>query len=210
MQLFKTTKNHSSYWFNRKIDWNESYLKTWDHPHRFLISSILKGLNFLSLIEIGCGAGANLKNILQTIPGKQVGGIDINPDAIDLCNKTFKGAMFKVGSADDIMMSDDSTDVVLSDMCLIYVSPKDIGKYLKEIKRITRKYIVLCEFHSNSWWNRLALKINSGYNAYNWQKLLPKYGFYDIFIKKIPEEAWPGGNPQKTFGYIVVAKVLKK
>ena len=209
MNIFKTTEDHKKFWEGRKINWDDSYLKTWDHPHRFMISDILSRLNWISLVEVGCGGGANLKNIVSRLPGKQIGGIDINPEAIELCNNTFKGGMFKVGSGEDIMLSDNSTDVVLSDMALIYVGPRKINKYINEIKRIGRKYALFCEFHSGSWWNRLALRFNSGYNAYNYRKLLSKHGFYDIMVEKIPEKAWPGGNPQKTFGFIIVAKIPK-
>ena len=80
---------------------------------------------------------------------------------------------------------------------------------IKEIKRLARNYVLLCEFHSKSWYNRASLKINSGYNAYNWVKLLKKHGFRDIATHKISEKDWPGGNPQKTFGYLILAKVPK-
>jgi len=209
MRLFNTTNKWKKYWEDRKIDWKESY-QNWDHPHRFLITEVLRPLVWISLIEIGVGGGANLMNILRKLPGKQVGGVDISQDAIDLCNKTFKGGVFKVGSADDMMMSDKATDVLLSDMCLIYVDPFKIDKYIKEIKRVTRKYVVLCEFHSDSLWNRTALRINSGYNAYDYKKLLKKHGFYDIISMKVSEKYWPGGSPQKEFAYIILATVPKR
>ena len=171
---------------------------------------MLRNFSWLSLIEVGCGSGANLVNIVKHFPGRQLGGVDVNPDAIQLAQDTLKNALLKVGSGDDIMLSDNSTDVVLSDMCLIYVGPRKIKKYLEEMKRIARNYIVLCEFHSTSWWNRLALKINLGYNAYNYDKLLEKLGFYDIQMYKLKEEDWPDGNPQKTFAYIIMARVPKR
>jgi len=208
MNLLKTTETHKRYWKNRKINWAESY-QNWEHPHRFLITAILKSLTWLSLIEVGCGGGANLMNILREIPGRQVGGVDVNPDAIDLCNKTFKGGVFKVNSADDIMLSDKSTDVVLSDAVLIYVNPHDIRRYIRELKRIGRKYLVLCEFNSTSLWNRWALKINSGYNAYPWKRLLESEGFYDVVLFKIPKEVW-SGTPWEEFGYLVVATIPKR
>jgi len=206
----KTTNQHKKYWKDRKIDWKTSYLDTWNHPHRKLIIAALRGFHWVSLMEVGVGGGANLYNILKNFKGKQIGGIDVNKDAIELAQKTFNGGLFKVNSADDIMLSDNSTDVMLSDMTLIYVSPLQIMSYLKEIKRVARNYIVLCEFHSDSWWNRLALKINTGYNAHNYRKLLTKLGFYDIFTYKLKEEDWPGGNPQKTFAYLIIAKVPKR
>ena len=211
MKFFRTTETHKRYWKNRK-DWLNGYTSKEAilHPHRRVIVEILKSFHWLSLIEIGCGPGPNLVTIVKNLPGRQVGGVDISADAIAKAQEIFVGGHFQVGSADDIMMSDKSTDTVLSDMCLIYVSPGKIDKYLKEIKRIARNYVVLCEFHSTSWWNRLALKMNSGYYAHNYKKLLQKHGFCDIIKYKLTEEDWPGGDPQKTFGYIWVAKVPKR
>ena len=209
MWRIKTTEGHKRYWQNRQIDWTKDYTSTWSHPHRYMISAVLKTFSWFSLFEVGCGAGANLINIVKNFPNCQLGGVDISSEAIATGEKTLKGAVFKVGSGDDIMMSDDSADVILSDMCLIYVSPWDINRYLKEIKRVTRQHVILCEFHSESFWSRMKLRITSGYNAYNYRKLLQKHDFYDIMTYKIPLEAWPGGEPQKTFGYIIHAKVFK-
>lgn len=205
MKIFRKTKEHSEYWRTRVIDWKTSYLDTWNHPHRDYIVQFLKSISWLSLFEIGCGAGANLLKILKELPGRQLGGIDINPDAIELAQSTFKGGFFKVGSAEDIMMSDKSTDVVLSDMALIYVSRDKIDKYIEEIKRVARNYVLFCEFHSDSWLERLRIKATSGYSAYNYKKLLQKHGFYDIFIYKLPPEAWPGAKDQ--IRHLILAKL---
>jgi ubiquinone/menaquinone biosynthesis C-methylase UbiE len=205
--MLKFTAQHKNYWERRKIDWDASYLSgTLAHPHRNLILKVLESFQWQSLWEVGCGPGANLVRIVQAFPGKEVGGNDINKDAIDLAQKTFKNAIFGVNSGDDILMSDKACDVVLSDMMLIYVDPFKIKKYLNEFKRICRLRVVLVEFHSESWWERLKLRIRSGYNSYNYKKLLEQVGFYDIVMWKIPEEYWPGGNPQKDFAYIISAK----
>ena len=90
-------------------------------------------------------------------------------------------------------------------MTLIYVEPRKIDQYILELKRVARNRVILVEFHSTSFFNRLALRWNSGYNAYNYKLLLKKNGFYDVMMMKIPEESWPGGDPQKTFAYIIVA-----
>lgn len=212
MKLFKTTKGHKKYWLNRKIDWQKSYLsqEALDHPHRKLLVNILRGFQWISLIEIGCASGANLVNIVKSIPGKQVGGIDLCPEAIATAKKHFSENTFlHVNSGDDILMSDNGTDIVLSDMTLFYVGSRDIKKYVKEIKRISRSYVLLCELHTESWWERLLLKIGSGYTAHNWKKLLEKEDFYDIASYKLTDKDWPGGEPQKTYGYVFIAKVPK-
>lgn len=206
----KSTEKWKKYWTERKIDWKVSYLDTWNHPHRDLISLVLTEFQWTSLIEVGCGPGPNLINIVKHFKGKQVGGIDVSSSAIELAKQTFNGAFLKVGSVEDIMLSDNSTDVILSDMCLIYLSPSKIDTAIKEIKRVGRSHIIFCEFHSESLINRLRLRFTSGYYAHNYKKLLAKHGFDDIIIRKLPENSWPGGEPQKTFGYIITARIPKR
>lgn len=199
-----TTEQNKRYWEKRK-GWEE-YLNTADHPHRYFISHILKQLNWLSLIEIGCGSGPNLANIVKSIPNKQLGGVDINAEAIEICKRTFKGGHFKICSADNIMMTDKGTDIALSDMFLIYVGPFKIKRYLTELKRITRNNIVLVEYHSKSWWKRQYLRIFSGRHAYDYKKLLKEMGFYDVTLIKMPE--FEPDNEQE-FRYMIVAKSPK-
>lgn len=202
--MITTTKKHSKYWEDRKIDWKTSYFDTWDHPHRDLIVSVLKGMNWQSLWEVGVGGGANLMRIMKDIPDKQLGGSDVSPDAIEFLQQTFKGGMFQCEAGGNMMMSDNSVDITLTDMCLIYVDPRHIQKYLKEIYRITRNNIVLCEFHSESWWQRLKARIG-GYHVYNYKKELEKAGFYGIIVQHIPEKYWPGTDKNTQFRAIIVA-----
>jgi ubiquinone/menaquinone biosynthesis C-methylase UbiE len=204
---FKTTKKHTQYWQNRIMDWDKDYLSSWNHPHRQFLSILLTRFPWMSLLEVGCASGPNLLNIVKNFQGKQVGGIDISEDAIDLAKKTFQGAFLKVGSVEDIMMSDNSTDVVLSDMALIYVS--NPNKAIKEIKRVTRKYVLFSELHSESWYGRMRLRLTSGYHAHNYKKLLTKHGFYNLEFIKMTEKMWPGGNPQKDYGYFILGQKSK-
>lgn len=210
MKLLKSTKEWAKYWEARPINWEKEYLDNWDHPHRDLISAALSQFQWVSIFEVGCAAGANLKNIIAHFKGKQVGGCDVAPEAIAVAERSFQGGLFKVGSVLDIPISDKATDVVLADMCLIYIDPLNIKKALEEIRRVSRNYVVFCEFHHKSWWKRFQLRWNSGYNAYNYRKLLAKHGFYDIQLFKIPQEFWPGGDPQKTYGYIIKARVARR
>lgn len=205
----KTTNQHKKFWKERKIDWNTSYLATWDHPHRGLLTRVLSTFPWVSLWEVGCGPGANLVRITKEIPGRQLGGSDINPEAIALAEKTFKGGKFHVESSEDMLLSDGAVDVVLSDANLIYIGPTKIQKVLKEMVRIGRNNIVLCEFYSKSWWKRFLFRWKTGYNAYNYPEELKKAGCYDIQMFKIPKEFW-AGTPWEEWGYIITAKLPKK
>lgn len=210
MKLLQTSAKWTDWWKGRKIDWNTHYTATWTHPHRKAIVAHLARLPFLSLLEIGCGSGPNLIAIVKNLKGKQLAGVDINEDAIALAKKTFPNGMFKVGRADDVMMSDKSVDVVLTDMCLIYTDKGNIEKHLREIKRLARNFVVFCEFHSAKWMDRLKLKFKEGYSAYDYKKLLEKQGFYDIYFYKIKPEDWPTSDLQPKYAYIIIAKVPKR
>lgn len=205
-----TTSHWSKWWEKRQIDWNQAYLQTWNHPHRDAISYVLASFPWMSLLEIGCGPGPNLVKIISKFKGKQVGGIDVNPEAIKLAQETFQGGFFKVNSAEDIMMSDNSADVILSDMCLIYFGPKKIRKALSEIKRIGRSHVVLYEFHSTSIYDRIKLLLTSGNYAYDYKRLLEKHGFYDIQAFKMSKEAWPDSEKHNNFDHIIIARIPKR
>jgi ubiquinone/menaquinone biosynthesis C-methylase UbiE len=206
--MIKTTNQQKKFWKERSIDWKKDYQckEMIEHPHRRLITWILKSIQFHSLWEVGVGGGANLIRIAQDIPNKQLGGSDVNPEAIALLKETFTGGMFHVESGDDMMMSDNSLDVILTDMCLIYVDPRHIDKYLKEFYRVGRNYIVLVEFHSNSWWKRMKARLG-GYHVYDYRKRLERIGYYDIMVQKIPEEYWPGTDQNTEFRSIITARI---
>ena len=208
MKYFNSSQKWINWWKNRKIDWGKEYMNP-NHPHRELLAQTLKYLPWLSLIEVGCGAGANLVKITKTIPGRQVGGVDINPDAIAFAKTMFKNALLKVNSADNVILSDQSTDIILSDMYMIYITPNKIKKHMDEFKRLARNYVVFMELHSKNWWDRFVIKWKEGYNVYDWPKLLEKYGFYDVSIYKIPKEAWPESDLQQKYGHIIVARTPK-
>lgn len=212
------TNNRLKYWKERKIDWKQSYLygvdpvsqqPMWNHPHREIIVQFLKSFPWVSLWEVGCGAGANLVKIIREIPGRQLGGSDVNEDAIKVARETFVGGRFHVESVEDLMLSDKSADVFLSDATLIYIDPFKIKKAVHEIVRSARNKIIFCEFHSTNFLERWWLRLTTGYNAYNYRKLLEDEGCYDIRIIKIPEAYWQG-FPWNKWGYIITANVLQK
>src|SRR6266567_3153166 len=125
----KSTTGHKQYWRDRKIDWDKHYSATWNHPHRQLICWALESFRWVSLWEVGCGSGPNLIRILKEgFQGRQLGGSDINADAIALATSTFKGGKFHVEASDDMLLSDQAVDVMLSDAHLIYIGPFQIRK----------------------------------------------------------------------------------
>ena len=204
--IAKSTNYFRKYWKNRKIDWHEGYF-TPEHPHRQLIIDALKQFKFRSVLEVGCGAGANLYKIKQNFPNVDVGGLDWNAAAIEEAKVMLpRVAVLQVGEANDIFLSDRGADILLSDHCLIYLDSANVNKAIKEFKRIARNGIVLCEFHSANFFKRLLIKLTSGYNTYDYQKLLKKYGFYDIEITPLSVKDWPDTEKENGLRCIITAR----
>ncbi len=206
MGMLKSTKDHKKYWKNRKINWKESYFDTYNHPHRQMIINLLKRVSFGSILEVGCASGPNLYRISKEFPGVQVGGVDISKEAIETARVLLPPkAILQVDSADELFFSDKSSDIVLADACLIYLGPTRINKAINEMKRIARKQVILVEFHSENFLERLGIWSASGYFSYNYKKLLTKHGFHSIEMTKIPESVW--GYPWSSWGYVIKAEV---
>ncbi len=205
--LLKTTNWQRKYWKERKIDWQQAYF-TPDHPHRQLIISALKQFGFFkSVLELGCAAGANIYKIKQNFPHVDVGGIDWSADAIETAKKFLpRATVLQVGEAQDIYISSGGADIILTDMCLIYLSGKDFRKALREFKRVARVGLVLCEFHRESWFERLGVKILTGYNSYDYRKELTRAGFHQIEITPLTIQDWPDTEKEKGLRCIITAR----
>lgn len=201
-------KNHRKYWKNRKGDWKFHHLSTWNHPHRTLIVYALQSFPWFSLWEIGCGAGANLVKIVKELPNHQLGGSDINADMIEVAKETLVGGRFHVEDCTDLLLSDNSVDVTLSDATLMYIGPKEINKAIGELVRVSRTAIILFEYHSTNWFERLVFRLRTGYNIYNYQHLLEKHGCYDIQKFKIDKRIWDDKEWSR-YGHLLIAKVTK-
>lgn len=199
-------KNHEKYWRERKINWDDKYW-TPRHPHRILILREMLRIPFKSVFEIGCGAGANLANIYNVFKGAEVGGTDINPEAIAIAKKNLPYAKdLEVGTADDIFFSDKSIDMIITDAVLLYVSPRKIKKVFSEMARVARNGVILCEPYREKLWQRLKIWQSEGLHLHNYPKLLEQAGFYNISMTKITKEYWDD-SLWYNYGYIISARI---
>ena len=186
------------------MDWKTCYLDTWEHPHRQMIVDALREFDFESVLEVGCASGPNLFRIAREFPGVRLSGTDVNEQAISVARRYLTGDL-RIGTLARADFPDRCADVVLSDMVLIYV--ERIRETLARIRRLARKRVVFCEFHSERKWERAALKWATGYRAYDYPALLQAHGFRNIEVSKIPRELWPGGRTQRRFGHLIMANV---
>lgn len=82
-------------------------VRYWDYRDRVALSY----LTGESIIDVGCGEGITLGKVVHLSPGKQVVGIDSEPENIEIC--TQHGLPVRYGTVFDLPFSDNSVDCAL-------------------------------------------------------------------------------------------------
>lgn len=117
------------------------------------------------ILEVGCNVGAQLA-MLQKQGYRNLYGIEINVAAAASARRALPEANILVGSAFDLPFRDNYFDLVFTSGVLIHIAPKDLPRALKEIYRVSKKYIWGFEYfnpepvtinyrgHTNRLWKR--------------------------------------------------------
>jgi len=112
---------------------------------RFLESWVFEGINFVpfqSMIEIGCGVGAQTKILAERFPHLRITAVDISPQQLDrarahLRHEIERGQVKLVQApAHDLPFEDNSFDVAFSTWFLEHV--KEPVRILSEVRRVLK------------------------------------------------------------------------
>lgn len=124
------------------IDWRK---------RKVAFEKMLEGLELRNILEVGCNRGHNLIAINDLLGEKsQVVGIEPNNYAIEVARaQSPKIAVLKANSY-DIPFKNNSFDLVFTAGVLIHISPKDLPKAMREIYRVSGKYILAVEYFAES------------------------------------------------------------
>jgi ubiquinone/menaquinone biosynthesis C-methylase UbiE len=109
------------------------------------IRDLALSLRVSSVLEVGCSAG----NDLSLFPkDHDVNGIDKSEFAINIArqNLPFK---FRVGLATSLPYDDSSVDLVFTRNVLNYIESPDVDQVLRELFRVSKKYILNVELFSD-------------------------------------------------------------
>ena len=136
-----------------KKNWAQNFLDTSEHPHRKQIfEALYEFKNLGSILDLGCGPGANIVAIRKKFSDIDLIGVDINSEAIRVGRAYFaskeddKVKLIK-GKADAVPLHDKSVDIVLIDALLMFITPSLIDDVITEIIRLAKKGIVINDYH---------------------------------------------------------------
>jgi ubiquinone/menaquinone biosynthesis C-methylase UbiE len=93
-----------------------------------------------SVIDIGCGEGFLVAELLAL--GIDAFGLDISAVVVGRSNSRWPGRFFE-GSVLSMPFTDGSFDIVVSTDCMEHLAPADVPKALREMYRISSRYVFL-------------------------------------------------------------------
>lgn len=106
--------------------------------------AVIEETNPKSVLEVGVGSGGNLAHMLS-VP--MLYGIDVHQGSLDQAkiNTQGKAKLYK-GSATALPLPQRSVDLVFTAGCLIHISVTALARVLKEMGRVSDKYVLMVEY----------------------------------------------------------------
>ena len=111
------------------------------------IRDLATSLRSTSVLEVGCNSGNDLKEFSENI---EVNGVDLNERALDIARQKHPSFKFKNGSILNLPFEDSSIDFVFTHYLLNYVPENEMEKAVKELFRVSKKYILTCELYDEN------------------------------------------------------------
>lgn len=130
--------------WNKYTDENESKNNL---EYAKFIRDLATSLRSNSVLEVGCNSGKDLKEFPENI---EVLGLDLNEYALDVARKKYPTFQFKNGSILNMPYEDSSIDFVFTHYLLNYIPEEEMEKALKELYRVSSKYILTCEHYDEN------------------------------------------------------------
>lgn len=161
--------------FNPK-ELDDLYVKNFGISRSRLNKEFLGNLKINSVLEIGCNIGNQLV-LLQKQGLKNLYGIEIYPEAVEIAKKHTTSINIIQGSVLDLPFKDDFFDLVFTAGVLIHINPHDLKKAMSEICRVSRKYIWGYEYYAPK---HIAIDYRGNKNR------LWKGDFVNLYLRNFP------------------------
>ena len=138
-----------------------------------------------SVLDVGCGKGFMLYDLVKLLPGINIAGVDISNYAIENSVESIK-PFLKVANATSLPYEDKSFDVVISINTIHNLEEEDLIISLKEIERVSKKFsFITVDAYNNDLekermfqWNLTAKTIKS---VSDWKEFFIKNNYNGDF-----------------------------
>lgn len=130
--------NDRNTWTVKGFD--QFYKKTWGKTRTAMNREFLRGLKIDTVLEMGANIGLQLRH-LQAVGFQNLNGIEIQWDAVERAKRITHGINIIQGSAFDLPFRNNYYDLVFTSGVLIHIHPKDQKRAMREMYRVSKKYI---------------------------------------------------------------------
>lgn len=137
--------NPKEYWENRAEIWNAQAAHG-NYPHVEEVTEMLDGLNFKTVLDVGCGNGRWYPFFKEN--GKDYEGIDIAEKMVARAREAYPDGRFDAFKLEDINPEGPVYDLAFSYTCLQHIRPEDIEAAAAVLKKKS-KYSLLIETPDN-------------------------------------------------------------
>lgn len=116
--------------------------------HYQFFEGLLVNRRPLNTLEVGCNQGHNLEALQVLLGSEHRGiGVDVNQHALDIAEA--KGLEVYLGDGITLPFRDERFDLVFTKGVLIHISPDNLHDMMREIYRVSNRYILFIEYFGN-------------------------------------------------------------
>ena len=158
---------------------NSGYLKR-EIFYQDMLIEFLNKIRFDSFFEAGCGFGWNIKRVKDDFPKTRVGGVDFSIGQLINAKTYLKGSGISTVNGDNCRLpyKDNAFDVGFSLGVFMNIHPSKIDSAIREIIRVSKKYIIHLEYDETYTTEELREKraIKTNIISHNYKSIYKKYG----------------------------------
>ena len=118
-------------------------------PEWVRTSPVLREGPISSVLDVGCGPGLFLEDLVRTLHAERGVGVELSTTAVDLLRDHFshqRSLEFQRASAHELPFDSDSFDVVVCWSVLHWVGRNEYLQALGELVRVTRRHLIIMDF----------------------------------------------------------------
>ena len=169
-------------------EWNKWYIENYGVSKDELNGKFLGSLDKdIKILEVGCNVGQQLLG-LKRMGFKNLYGIELQQYAVEKAKANTQGINIIQGSGFDIPFKDGFFDLVFTNGVLIHIHPNDIPVIMKEMNRVTNKYIWGFEYYSEE----LKQVKYRGHDGFLWKMdYAKKFSEINPSLKVVKKEILP-------------------
>ena len=127
-------------------EWDQFYIDNWGSTKIDINNTVLKDLpKDARILEVGCNIGMQLRGF-QRMGFTELYGIELQHYAVEKAKKITTNINIIQGSGFDLPFRDNFFDLVCTNGVLIHIAPADHQKFMSEVYRTSKKYIMGWEY----------------------------------------------------------------